>query len=256
MTVIQTPTTPAIKTTNAAAKGIIGFLAKLTPSAILASSIYDWANVGLIVSLVIGVVSTVLIVWMGNIKETDLRTRLSEAESRSTLAQGAAGSAGEAAAKANERAAELERQAEVLKTANLQLEAQIAPRRISLGDCMKIAKALSGFAGRTVEIRSYALDVEAAVLGQQLLFCLQKAGINAVDQRMSDEALGNMLMGVGINGSDSELMTALGRSLTSDGHLSNVQQRAQPIQSAGIRAVSVQRVKIDASIFVGVKPMK
>jgi hypothetical protein len=39
------------------------------PSEELAARLYNWANLGLIVSLVAGVISTMLLVWMGGVKE-------------------------------------------------------------------------------------------------------------------------------------------------------------------------------------------
>lgn len=39
------------------------------PSEDLASRLYDTANVGLVVGLIIGVISTVLLVWMGNVRD-------------------------------------------------------------------------------------------------------------------------------------------------------------------------------------------
>jgi hypothetical protein len=39
------------------------------PSEEWASRLFDWANIGIICSLAVGVVSTVLLVWMGNVKE-------------------------------------------------------------------------------------------------------------------------------------------------------------------------------------------
>jgi len=53
------------------------------PSEELASRIYDWANWGLVVGLVIGIIATVLVVWMGNVKETYLQRHLSETNEQS-----------------------------------------------------------------------------------------------------------------------------------------------------------------------------
>lgn len=57
------------------------------PSEDAASRIYSWANIGLIFSLTLGVISTVLVVWLGNVKESytakellDTRDRLGKAE--------------------------------------------------------------------------------------------------------------------------------------------------------------------------------
>jgi hypothetical protein len=48
------------------------------PSEDWASRLSDWANIGLIASLIAGVVSTFLLVWMGNVKETYLKTHLEQ----------------------------------------------------------------------------------------------------------------------------------------------------------------------------------
>ena len=47
--------------------------------------------------------------------------------------------------------------AEELRAANLALEAQIAPRRLSAEQKQAISKALASFSGRRVRIKSYAL---------------------------------------------------------------------------------------------------
>jgi len=52
------------------------------PSEYSASKLYELANLGLIVGLIIGVLSTVLIVWMGNIKESYLKISLAATNER------------------------------------------------------------------------------------------------------------------------------------------------------------------------------
>lgn len=70
---------------------------RMWPSFETASSVYDWANIGLICALVAGVVSTVLIVWMGNVKEGYLRRDIATTEGR-------AANADQQAAEANQKA--------------------------------------------------------------------------------------------------------------------------------------------------------
>jgi hypothetical protein len=52
---------------------------RMWPSFETASSIFDWANWFLLGALAVGVVSTGLVVWMGNVKEAYLRKDLSDA---------------------------------------------------------------------------------------------------------------------------------------------------------------------------------
>jgi len=88
------------------------------PSEELASRLYNLANVGLIVGLVIGVVATILLVWMGNTKEIYLQKRVALANSAAAHANSSAAEANERAENARERAAELS-----LETENLRLQA-------------------------------------------------------------------------------------------------------------------------------------
>ncbi len=60
---------PAAKTAASAAKGIGGFLAIILLHPPSQLSFLGGLMCGLIASLVLGVISTVLIVWMGNIEE-------------------------------------------------------------------------------------------------------------------------------------------------------------------------------------------
>lgn len=56
------------------------------PSPEWASKLSDWANIGLIASLIFGVLSTVLLVWMGNVKEEYLKRDLATANGRAAEA--------------------------------------------------------------------------------------------------------------------------------------------------------------------------
>jgi len=78
---------------------------KMWPSINVAVGLYDLGNIGLIIGLVIGVISTVLVVWMGNIKEEYLnrelavsRERTASLEKQSTESQAEIAKANAAAA--------------------------------------------------------------------------------------------------------------------------------------------------------------
>jgi hypothetical protein len=73
-----------------------------------ASAVFDAANIAFVLSLVIGVVAVVLIVWTGNAKDEYLKRDLSSSITRGAQAQ-------QLAAEANARAAELERDAAQLR---------------------------------------------------------------------------------------------------------------------------------------------
>jgi hypothetical protein len=113
------------------------------PSEELASRLYNLANWGLIAGLVVGFVSTVLVVWMGNTKESYLQARL--------------GAMTSSAAEANERAAEATKTAEQERIERLKLEAKLAPRRVTgeqraafavaCGTAQKVQISVSGMLG-------------------------------------------------------------------------------------------------------------
>ncbi|MGA2466203.1 MAG: hypothetical protein ABSH06_17860 [Thermodesulfobacteriota bacterium] len=123
------------------------------PSRETASIVYDLANLGLIVGLVLGVVATGLIVWMGNRKEAYLKLDV-------TNANAVADTAKENAAKANERAAALEVQA-----ASLDKEAQDAKlQQEKLKGQLETAKENAAKANEraaALEVRAASLDKEA-----------------------------------------------------------------------------------------------
>jgi hypothetical protein len=91
------------------------------PSEELASRVYDLANSALIVGLVIGLVATGLIVWMGKSKDSYLTKRIADANSAAARANSAAADANERAENARQRAGELS-----LETEGLRLQAHNA----------------------------------------------------------------------------------------------------------------------------------
>ncbi|MGI8959156.1 MAG: hypothetical protein ACR2IV_05215 [Bryobacteraceae bacterium] len=155
---------------------------RMWPSEELASRLYDLANWGLILGLVIGVVSTVFLVWMGNVKESYLRKSLTATSS--------------VAARANERA-------EVLESANLGLRADLEherqktarlnrdvederARRVELEDReewrklsdkqqSRLAARLSPFAGQPAVVGFQAGNLEANLFALDITAALRKA---------------------------------------------------------------------------------
>lgn len=81
---------------------------RMWPSFETAVRLYDVANVSLIGALAIGVIATVIVVWMGNVKEEYLRRDLSDTNARAEEAKAASAEANARAAEAN-RIAEGER---------------------------------------------------------------------------------------------------------------------------------------------------
>ena len=99
------------------------------PSEATASLIANIANIALIASLVVGVVSTFIVVWMGNVKEGYLKREI---------------------AIAHERAAELNQKAEEERLARVKIEERLAPRHITQAQQNSIEKKLSEFKNNRV----------------------------------------------------------------------------------------------------------
>jgi hypothetical protein len=154
------------------------------PSYETASSIYDKANIALVLGLVIGVLATALIVWMGNVKEEYLKLNVGAANAAAEKARADAANANEQAAGANERAANVEKHNLELQTtlerersARLKLEAQIAPRSLATAQREALGKALSS-APKPLTVELMLLgDQEAGMYGEQILSALQDAKI-------------------------------------------------------------------------------
>ena len=79
---------------------------RMWPSLKAAVWLYDLANIGLIIGLVVGVVSTVLLVWMGNVKEEYLNRELAVSRERTATLEKQSGESQTAIAKANADAAQ------------------------------------------------------------------------------------------------------------------------------------------------------
>jgi len=162
-------TTPVVKTTTVAAKGMSGLFAIISPSPAVAAIIFGWANLGLIASLVVGVISTALIVWMGNIKEGDLKARVADAVSDA------------ASANAGLAAAQVEIETQKRLTAEAQLETQrlkdkFSPRELSDLQVSQMAEALRPFSGQKFGLVAYQDSKESSGFGARMHTVLDQAG--------------------------------------------------------------------------------
>jgi len=83
MTKLNTPESKTLPIAESENQGSI----RMWPSEDWASRLYDLANWGLIVGLIMGVVSTVVVVWMGNVKEAYLRKDLASTNERAAKAE-------------------------------------------------------------------------------------------------------------------------------------------------------------------------
>lgn len=214
---------------------------RMWPSFETAVQLYDNANIFLIGALVVGVIATVLVVWMGNVKEEYLRRDLAEAHKE--------------AAEARKEAANAEERIEKLHGENLRLEEQIAPRRLTSERQNAIAKSLEMFKGRKIRIESYSLDAEGEVLAEQIRSAVAPI-FNIDDWIGSERASKGFAKGINVTGSDKLLVNKLAEVLKTSG-LSGITRVALPTGGqVYLLAEGPSKARdVDAVILVGAKPV-
>ncbi len=111
---------------------------RLWPSEDWATRLYDIANVGLIAGLIVGVVSTVLVVWMGNVKEEYLKRDLSVTK---------------------ERAAEANQKAEEEHLARVRIEEKLAGWKLDAEAQARIIKTLKQYAKTPFDLGATPTEV-------------------------------------------------------------------------------------------------
>ncbi len=138
-----------------------------------------------------------------------------------------------------------------LEASNLQLEAQIQPRRLTADDVATLKAAMRPFSDRQISVWSYGLDLEGRLLASQILKALNDEHVPTVD------SIGRMLssvvprIGVIVTGPDDELIAAILKGLKplspARGPLPGGFTTYGPMAPLPI---------VPAEIFVGIKPIK
>ena len=174
---------------------------------------------------------------------------------RSDTAEKEIGSAKADTAKATQRAAEANKTAEEERIERLKLEAQIAPRRLTQEQMQSMANACILFQGRSVTIRSYALDAEGAILAKQLIAALQASGVHVQDATAASSPVGGFMLGIHVTGQDPTLVRELRRILSDEGKLVVAPVGTEPV-GGGWEMRTGPSTPTEAEILVGVKPLK
>jgi hypothetical protein len=194
-----------------------------------ASKIHDWANVVLIGALAVGVVSTLLVVWMGNIKEGYLRRDIYSAGVESAKAIENAAKANERAAEAELAAAEANKKAEEERLARVKIEEKLAPRYISKDQFNTIVSQMSKWAElpdttikQDAAVFSIISNFESVSLADQLATALKTAGWN-INRNLVTFGKSYSISGIGILTSSNPrgvaVSEALSNALNSEGIL-------------------------------------
>jgi len=156
--------------------------------------------------------------------------------------------------KAAAKAANAEKAAEVEKIERLKLEAQIAPRRLSRQQQLDIANFCSPFAGRTVNVVSYALDAEGGILAKQIIDALRASRLNVIDSTASLQPLGGFDMGVRVDGSDPLFAESIRNALSFAGKLVVAPEGQTSKPRVGLSTGTPGQSEL--MILVGVKPVE
>lgn len=130
------------------------------------------------------------------------RKDIADLHDRASTAEQKAAELGREAAQIRERAANLENEAAILQQKNLELEMQIAPRRIPTAEVPNLVSRFRKYAGQTASVTSYALDLEGAVFAKQLVDGMTQAGISVQDRTLSVMPMGGFSVAVHIAGKD------------------------------------------------------
>jgi hypothetical protein len=210
-----------------------------------ASRLYNWANLGLIVSLIAGVISTVLLVWMGNVKETYLKIQLATTGERAAhaetgniqLRKDLETETGKVAtlqknasdAKASQQRVEIELSKQQERAANaekelLELRERTNPRRLTVEGQKTLAAKLRAFAGQKINVVTYGGDEEIVGIAKDIMAVLSSPdGAQWSITRISGVApigiVGGILIQVEPKASNSvwEVATVLASALRTEG---------------------------------------
>lgn len=178
-------------------------------------------------------------------------------ENRLRQLQGALTQAKIVAANATAKAGEATRAADAEKIERLKLEAQIAPRRMTKKQKVRIAENCAGFkdvfSGKRVKVVSYSLDLEGFVLAEQIVSSLRVAGMVVDDDSMSITPRSTYVFGINVFGSDAELAKDIANAIGSSGGPIAV-SFVENDPTAGAKEIEYGAPAPQATILVGLKP--
>lgn len=220
----------------------------------LANKIYAVSNIILVLAAVMVVLGTIGIFWSGGIRHKFADKRISFNMAETAKAKSEAAIANERAVNVENNNLELQTILEGERIERLHLEEKVLPRRLTTEMQEKLAIILSPFRASKILVKSYALDVESAVLGTQIIKTLESANIKVVDNLLSQLSADSVGLGVRVTGKNKELVGHLLKSLSS---VCNLTVSQEPIpRGVGIYTGIGNESEMDAIIFVGAKPIQ
>jgi hypothetical protein len=142
------------------------------------------------------------------------------------------------------------------RTERLRLEATIAPRTLNAQQVTAVTVAFRRFAGRRVLVRSYSMDAEGALLGQQIIRCLEDAGLIVVNGLTTFTPIGSLSLGVHVTATpDQVLAQGLASALGGNSSLVTRYNPQEPAGGAAMILGGSDEPRPEATILVGPKPI-
>jgi hypothetical protein len=156
---------------------------------------------------------------------------------------------------AEQHAAEANKAAEDERIGRLKLEEQIEPRRLTPELTTIITDTCRQFQGHTITVRSYAMDVESAILAKQIVAALIASGMYVQDAVASFSNTGGIELGIHVTG-DEHIANEIGRILSTDGHLTVFIGGANRLDTQPGLHIGVRPNPTEVTIMVGPKPIE
>jgi hypothetical protein len=215
-----------------------------------------WSLGGAALAAVAVVVSTAAVVVSQ--REENARTKQEFDSYKLEAAKDIAG-AEERGKLAEQKAAEADRKAEEERLERLKLEALISPRSLTLDQQKSLIELSRPFAGMKVTIASPPMDGEALVLAQQLLSCMNSAGIITLSHIGEISHISGFVFGIHMTartGSEKteQFFKTLYSELASFGQLVNADHGNAAIPLMSLPNDSAIKDAV-LGIFVGTKPV-
>lgn len=223
------------------------------PSFETAVWLYDKANIFLIGALVVGAIATVLVVWMGNVKEEYLRRDLADTNAR--------------AEEAKAQAAEANEKAESERLARVKIEEKLKPRRLTPEQQSSITKHMLAWAklpgteiAQSIAVFATSTTFESSRLADQIAASLASAGWN-INRNSVTFGMSLTVGGVGLLTSNNPRSIAVAGALAKALNEERIDAFVVPTKRSGCeeQKMSPERIATDpfcsqVSVLVGDHP--
>ncbi len=215
----------------------------------IANGFYVWGWRASIAGAAITLFGVCFLMWGTSVRDRDFESHIADLHDR--------------AATSEQQTKELEKGNINLQTnlereriERLKLEATIAPRTMKPEHITAVTAAFRHFTGRRVSVKSYAMDAEGALLGQQIVRCLEDAGLIVTNGITTFVPIGALSLGVHVSAAeDRALAHGLASAIGENTSLVTQYDPQEPAGSAAMILGGDSGPPSEATILVGLKPI-